>query len=371
MKTLYNFLLICIFLLPQVYTSYAFSLFIFFIILHFKYKHFVFSNLKLIVFLVIALSFCFMDPGVHHALSTKDILKPIIIVLIILSMGYYNPVEVDGKIILLISGCLIFSQLVYVLGISGITQYLDRIYPLNEEQMVWTHRSVSSINELGTVNIRGGGLYRNPNQYTKYLNLLYVLVLNLRFKSILKYILPVVFLVSILITGSRTGLIVFIAINLLQFITRKGSFLLPIFIGAVLFFISSIFTLRSLDIATGISSGSLTKRLPNIDYIVEHLDGKSLFIGNFYNENTVSNLLNADFIFDSDFLSVFFSFGLIGLVALAMIYYKLIKFSKIKYVAPIFLYFLTGGIVFDLNYFILINVTLFLAQFQSKDEDYI
>lgn len=366
MKKLFNILLICMFLLPQVNTSYTFILFIFFTILYFRYNYFFFSRLKSIVFYVFILSFIFIDPGVHHALDAKEILKPFIILLIILSLGSYKGFEVDWRIILLISGCLIFSQLVYVFGISGITQYLDGIYPINEEQMVWTHRSVSSINELFGVNIRGGGLYRNPNQYTKYLNLLYVLVLNIRFKSKLKYILPVVFLVSILLTGSRTGLIVFIFLNLLQYVPGKRSIVSPILLGAILLVVISNFELRSIEFTSAISSGSLTKRIPSIVYIIDQLNVKSLFIGNFYNEDTVSDLLNFNFMFDSDLLSVFFSFGFVGLLVLVMIYHKLIKFNKVKYVSPIFLYSITGGIVFDLNFFVLLNSILLLAKFKNK-----
>ena len=162
-----------------------------------------------------------------------------------------------------------------------------------------------------------------------------------------------------MLTGSRTGLIIFILINLAQLTTKNNSRLLFIFIGIVVYAISRNFTLRSFDISSGFSSGSLIQRIPSLDYIIQDLNVKSLFIGNFYNEDTISNLLSNNFMFDSDLLSIFFSFGLMGLVILTIIYYKLLKFSKIKYIAPIFLYSITGGIVFDLNYFILINIILF------------
>lgn len=373
MKKLFNILLIGVFLLPQVNTIYALNLLLFLFILKHRHEYFLYQKFTFLFFIITSLSFALalLNPDIHYYLSNKDILKPFLIVMIILLIGNYSRIEVNKKVLLFISVFLILSQFAYIFGIIGVTQLIDTIYPLNEEQIVWTHRSISDVNELSIVNIRAGGIYRNPNQYSKYLNLLYVLVLNVRIKSYTKYLISLAFLISILLTGSRAGLIIFILINLLQLLTKNNSRLLFIFIGIVVYTISRYFTLRSFDISSGFSSGSLTKRLPNIDYILQHLNVKSLFIGNFYNEGTISNLLSNNFMFDSDFLSIFFSFGLMGLVILTIIYYKLLKLSKIKYIAPIFLYSITGGIVFDLNYFILINVILLLAQFQSKHENHI
>jgi len=371
MKKLFNILLIGVFLLPQVNTVYALNLLLFLFILQQRHEYFIYRKFTILFFYITILSFALVNPDIHYDLSNKDILKPFLIVMITFLMGNYSRIEVNKKVLLFISVFVILSQLAYIFGIIGVTQLIDMIYPLNEEQIVWTHRSISDVNELRIVNIRGGGIYRNPNQYSKYLNLLYVLVLNVSIKSYTKYLISLAFLISILLTGSRTGLIIFILINILQLLTKNNARLLLIFIGIVAYTVSRYFTLRSFDMISGFSSGSLTKRLPNIDYIIQHLNVKSLFIGNFYNENTISNLLNNNFIFDSDFLSIFFSFGLMGLVILTITYYKLLKFSKIKYIAPIFLYSITGGIVFDLNYFILINIILLLAQFQSKHENHI
>lgn len=369
MKKLFNILLIGVFLLPQVNTVYALNLLLFLFILKHRHEYFLFQKFTFLFFLITSLSFALVNPDIHYYLNNKDIFKPVLNVMIILLIGNYSRIEVNKKVLLFISVFLILSQFAYIFGIIDVIQLIDSIYPFNEEQIVWTHRSISDVNELSIVNIRGGGIYRNPNQYSKYLNLLYVLVLNVRLKAHIKYLISFAFLISILLTGSRTGLIIFILINLAQLTTKNNSRLLFIFIGIVVYAISRNFTLRSFDISSGFSSGSLIQRIPSLDYIIQDLNVKSLFIGNFYNEDTISNLLSNNFMFDSDLLSIFFSFGLMGLVILTIIYYKLLKFSKIKYIAPIFLYSITGGIVFDLNYFILINIILLLAQFQSKHEN--
>ena len=162
-----------------------------------------------------------MDPTIYYVPDKKDVLKRIIIILIVCMAGVYNLIYVNKYLILFITFFIITSQIVYVFGISSITQIIDQIYPLNERNMVWTHRSIENINELTSVNIRAGGIYRNPNQFTKYINLLYIIILNCRFSEKFKYLSLFLIFGSILLTGSRTGIIVFAIVNIIYFKKRS------------------------------------------------------------------------------------------------------------------------------------------------------
>lgn len=361
MKKYYNIFLASIFLLPLNNIIYVYF---FITMLFFLTNRFIKFNknlLKVSFFFAIGLSLLFMNPSYYSSISTNDLVKSLTLVFFVLTIGTYKKIEIYTYLPVIILFLIVASQLSYVFNLTYLTEYIDKIYPFKEENKIWTHRSILNFNEIFNTNIRAGGIYRNPNQYTKYINLLYILILNTKLKLNNKIILSFIIFCSLLLTGSRSGLAIYLIINF--FFLKENYKLKQVYFAAAFLAIIvlsyDIETLRSFSFS---DFSSLSNRFPVITTITENLTFKSFLVGNFYGQGTISSIRHYSFMFDSDLLSIFFRYGFLGTSILFSIYYKMSQKSHFLYISIMLTYCITSGIFNDISFFILITMILLLTK---------
>jgi hypothetical protein len=361
MKKYYNLFLASVFLLPLYNITYIYFFITILFFIKTRFIRFDKNLLKVSFFFIVGLSLLFMNPYYYSFISINDFAKSLLLIFFVLIVGTYEKIEIYKYVPVIILFLIIASQLSYVFNLTYLTDYIDEIYPFNEENKIWTHRSIINLNELFNTNIRAGGIYRNPNQYTKYINLLYILILNTQLKINKKIIISIIIFCSILLTGSRSGLAIYLIIN---FLFLKENFKLMkiyfyVFLTSITVLSFDIETLRSFSF---LDFGSLSKRFPVIKIITENLTLKSFLVGNFYGQETISSIRNYSFMFDSDLLSTFFRYGFLGTSILFSIYYKISEKSHFIYISTILMYAITSGVFNDISFFILITMIVLLTK---------
>lgn len=373
-SNLFN-VLICIgFIAPQINVFYILSIALYSIVSRnefnmFNSKKTVFLKLSVAVIFLLSLALSWLDIGFYF---NNDIIKPLLILILIYNLNDHGVKYVlNAKLIYLLFILLLVTQLAYVLNFEFIKTVIDKFYPFDESQVVWTHRSVYDIDIANNFQIRAGGIYRNPNQYAKYINLLYIVFLSstgFEKKSHISFSL-LTFL-TILLTGSRTGLLVFILISLLYYRKFNVGKIFIFVAGLGMLYIASQVDLRVFDILSELSGkGSLTHRQAGLDYLMNNTSLWELFFGHYYNEITINTLRQGQLMFDGDLISSLFSYGIIGLSILYLLYYRIIRKNKQLLLLPIFLYGVTGGLLQDLNFIILLSTIISCQELNIGNEN--
>lgn len=194
---------------------------------------------------------------IFNALSeTEFYLASVIKLMYLTSLVLLFPLTKNNKIFnktILICVILIFiSQISYYFQISFVLNFIDNFYAreqfFNSSEILVADGGYSG----SFANLRFGGIYRNPNQCGRMITLLFaVFLLNTkRGIKIIDIFLFFLFFASILLTGSRTALFVFILLIFIRFfIYFKRNLKKTIFISSIffLFFFSLNFSGRIFD----------------------------------------------------------------------------------------------------------------------------
>ncbi|MDA7621611.1 hypothetical protein N8610_03135, partial [Akkermansiaceae bacterium] len=198
--------------------------------------------------------------------------------------------KINKKFIYTILAFLIVSQLAYVFDLPQVKDMIDSVYPYDEEKTVWTHRSVYDLDELSNFQIRAGGIYRNPNQYSKYVNLIFIVILaNNRYKRMNHMIFSAICLLTILLTGSRTGFAVFLVSSVVYYVKVKDIKACVCLFFFPLVYIVVNFSLRVFDVFGTLDvGGSLNLRLSGFQYVLNNSSFLELLIGNYYSEGVIN-----------------------------------------------------------------------------------
>lgn len=373
---IFNFLILICFLAPQIDITYLISILLFVLVsktqINSSTNHEIYVIKGLFFFIFpISLFLSYLSIGPYF---NKDVLKPILILILIFNLNEnLIKFKVNKKLIFLILLTLIVSQLAYVLNIESIKQIIDKFYPFVESQMVWTHRSINDIDFINNFQIRAGGIYRNPNQYSKYINLLYIIFLSsYSFKKATNTIIILLCLFTIILTGSRSGILIFLVINLLYYRKFKFGKKLIYLFSIALIYISSQISLRVFSFISEFNSesGSLINRLDGLNYLINNTNFYEIFIGHFYNETTINSFTQDKIMFDGDLISSLFSFGIIGFVLIYLFYLKIIYKNNNFIILPIFLYGITGGLLQDLGFIILLSIIIGCQKLVKQNENY-
>jgi hypothetical protein len=179
--------------------------------------------------------------------------------------------------------------------------------------------------------------------------------------------LPLTF-ISIILTGSRTGLIIVILLTGYKiFFIQKISFfkktVILIFSIFIIILLGSL-NLRSLDFDIGAKSSIGLK----IEFLSAYLNAASesgtilsIFFGNFNYLFDTKNLLGNPMLsrFDSEVGYIIYSLGLFGLISIVFFYYNLKRKTDIYYnfLLIILLWMISSTILFSLKF----NLVYFIA----------
>ena len=137
----------------------------------FNFRSFLFNHQKFIFLALFITAFTSNLLGNENFifLSTNDLIKNTLLLVFVILLADYKTYSLRLSMILATIGFLIFSQLTYVFDLTFFKNIIDNFYPVEDRFLVWTHRSIASVQDFIDLNIRAGGIYRNPNQYSKYL----------------------------------------------------------------------------------------------------------------------------------------------------------------------------------------------------------
>lgn len=136
---------------------------------------------------------------------------------------------------------ILLSQICYLYNIASLTSIFNRFYDLSGKGLELYGISVESIDiaNVASGGTRLGGIYYNPNNCASYISVIYAMGLCELNKIRIKHFVSIVFvslvLFSLIISGSRTSLFVFVA-STLYYLHVRGKSLRkywPLFILAI------------------------------------------------------------------------------------------------------------------------------------------
>lgn len=367
-KLLQNVFFVAIFLLPNSIIYYG--IMYLFLLLTMENS---FPKRALPYFLVIAILFSFIL-NIGGYFNLKDLLVALNISFLLFFFPYtFKNVSINIKTIYIISFAILLSQLIFTLEITPLSNLVESIYKRDESEHEFTRFITSSF--------RNGGLYYNPNQASKYLTSLLTLVLVLNFKNKDKLVISLLLLISVFMTGSRTGFIVAVVIFTLYSVfilkSKLTSFFMFLF-GGLIIFIQGIGT-RSLNIQ---ETGSFDYKINALfDYISKvSLDGNyiNLLFGNFttsypvlLRKYSLSSLY--EFGFDAEIGMLVSSYGLMFILLYILFYigvFKKLNRTNFIIIIPFLLWPFTSTILFSIKtsivYMSVLSIVIGIKKQNSK-----
>lgn len=284
----------------------------------------------LVVLLPIILSILF---NFQNA-SVKAFQSTFTIFLYFACFPFVGKVQVRNNYLYFCLAYIFISQIVYLLGIPGLTTFFDRLYPITDELMQNKYDYIQSNIGYGVLlDFRLGGIYHNPNHCSKYLTMLMVLFLSVNHSKNDKNVIYFMLITygGILLTGSRTGFVIGSLIAYFGFIRNNK---LPrwvrylVFGGAllsILYLLQTGNSLRGLNVEEGLEGSANIKwvtflyylQTENslVAYLFGHLDA-SLFKGG------IGDVMGA---FDSEYGNLTFQFGFVGVIGIFLFYWIVAK----------------------------------------------
>lgn len=266
--------------------------------------------------------------------SVKAFQSTFVIFLYFACFPFVGKVQVRNTYLYVCLAYIFISQIVYLLGIPGLTAFFDRLYPITDELMQHKYDNIQSNIGYGTMlDFRLGGIYHNSNHCSKYLTMLMAFFLSLNYSKKSKEVIYFILIAygGILLTGSRTGFVVGSLIVYLGFIRNNKIsgwiryLIWGIAIGGILYILQTGNSLRGLNIEEGLEGSANMKwetflyylQTENslVAYLFGHLD-TSLFQGG------IGDVMNA---FDSEYGSMTFRFGFVGVIGILLFYWNVAK----------------------------------------------
>lgn len=317
--------------------------------------------------------------NLNQDISSKSLISTATILLYFFCFPLVGKVKIYNGYFYFVLGFIMVSQLAYAFDIHFMESILDSVYPLTEEEVAETYAK-ETVNASNILQFRLGGIYHNANQASKYISFLLAAFLCLNYEKPIKQLLPfvVLFFLSALLTGSRTGFIVVSLIITVFFllVERKSKrwrtvVVVVTFIAAFLLLFSgesSVF--RGLNVRQGFNDSANVKfdafsyYLSSENTIIKLLFG-SLDTSKFASTVTVANVMRS---FDSDYGDIIYCYGFVGFVSIFVYFFKLfmrlIKEQRVFFV--LLLWMFTSTIVVSYRAFFIFMLLLSIVYNSSK-----
>lgn len=305
----------------------------------------------MIVSLIITL---FLNYGKSYAII-KDVFRVIALIIILTSFARLKGGVIIKQYIVIAALFLIISQFAFALKITPIMDLIKTYYPMEDEGNLYIRLENYSFSNFGIQRL--GGIYYNPNQYARYIELVLIALLC-EFRQFRRTELLIIFpliVLSIAATGSRTSFLVFLFILLFflyfnKLFTPKKIILLSVATLGVLSYliISTNFAdLRMLKVSEGLDSSFNTKLNVLMDYFAENISILSLLFGNISGMVLIIKynigILGTDF----DIGNIIVYYGFVFLIILGIFLTKVYKkySNKYKIIFPILLWMFSSAII--------------------------
>lgn len=272
----------------------------------------------------------------YHA-SSKYLLTAVSILLMFVLFPFAGSTKIPRVYYYIAIGFILFSQLVYLFNLPFFEGLFDYFYPVrgSDERLVnymKTHISYGSI-----LDFRLGGLFRNPNQAARFVTAITAVYLidhrSETNRNTIYFLLLSGF--SVLLTGSRTGFVIFALIVLLFYIapgqlsrTTKYLLLLGGSIPVVIALMSlDLSGMRGLNVERGFQDSIGLKIEVFIDYLLQPNSFFHLVFGygdiDTFMPSSYTMLDN----FDSEIGDVVYTYGFLGFLAVIMFYVRCFRMT--------------------------------------------
>lgn len=271
--------------------------------------------------------------------SSKYFLATISLLLLLICFPLSNGCSIPKMYFYIAISYIFLSQLVYVFHVSSLISFFERFYPIGADDVNAYTYMLENIDISSALNYRHGGLFHNANQTARYICVISVAFFALykdeKVKDILLYI--ILSLSSILMTGSRTGLVVY-SLSFLLFlhinpnVVKRTEFL--IYIVIVIFvlplFIVGSSQIRGFNISQGFEDSANIKLDVLKDYFSQNNSIFHLLFG--YSDTklfvpTTSTIMS---IFDSEYGDLIFDYGFLGFILVIGFYIKCFRLCEKK-----------------------------------------
>lgn len=298
-----------------------------------KSKKFILPTLLVSTCIIISVIIS-LGTGIHR--SNKFLLTAIDILMLFILFPFAEDSKIPNRYYYFAIGFILFSQVIYLFDLRFIQNLFETLYPVSESDEGIFNYMRENISVAGIFKFRLGGLYRNPNQAARFITLITtVYLIDNKDKSIKKVLLftSVCFL-SVIMTGSRTGLVVFILL-VAYFIystpqlSRNQKYPL-LFIGVVAllpFFVIEVEDLRAFQVEQGLSNSANLKWLVFADYLSQQNSFAHLAFGYADPDTFIPTTYTLMTKFDSEYGNMIYAYGILGSLAFFYFYYVCFKQS--------------------------------------------
>lgn len=318
----------------------AFFIFVpFAFIFLFDYKKKVNSEIfKYLILLTLIIVASFIVNINEFYVDNKSIFRSIVLIIMLLSYGRTRGYKILYPYIYIAIIVLFASQFSSALNISFINSIINSYY-INEVEGNFEVVSMIDFSQFGI--FRLGGIYINPNNYASFLGLVLTVILCeiKQFSRLGIIALFILIPLSLVATGSRTGLIVlvFTAIYYLYsskvMSLKKAVFITIIFSAVVSVFLFNSVTdhYRILKVDEGIDNSIGVKINLLIDYINSDPTIDKLLFGNFSGEALQSYIGIYFSGMDFEIGNLILYYGFLFLITIVFFYTKIFKKMLPKY----------------------------------------
>lgn len=295
-----------------------------------------FSIVKFLLCSVIFISFFYSFITVSHE-SDKYIRASAFLMMLIMFFPFTGTSQIHSSYFFIAIGFILFTQLIYLFNLPSLQATLERLYPVEELTAKSFEYMTENISNSNIFNFRLGGVFRNPNQCARYICLISAGYLADRHNENLRKIGLYVLLsfISVLLTGSRTGLVV-LSLIIFVFLYRnhsikrniKVALVLLVMIAIVPSFFAGSTRFRGFNVSQGFNDSANVKWYVLMDYLSQHNSPFHLLFG--YGDVKTFQPLNINVlpIFDSEYGELIYTYGFVGLILVVIFYFKSIRLCR-------------------------------------------
>lgn len=291
---------------------------------------------KIKYLLIGSIAFSLLLNSIVGLASSKSILTTVNLLLMLLLFPFVTDVRIRNVFLYIAIIYVIVSQITMFVNVPAISSFYEALYPLTEENGDYYQYVLSTANSGNISGYRLAGLFRNPNQCSKYVTLItavFLLDSKIPFIKSLHFLGIAAF--SVIMTGSRTGLVVFMTLIFVSLFLKESvsktskhlSIVLLVFLAAVLLNMASDF--RGLRVDDGLNDSANSKFGAVIDYLSHEFDLIYFLFGHLdqYLFVASSDLVHPTL--DCEYGNMIFNYGFIGFTLYIIFFCRLYKnFSK-------------------------------------------
>lgn len=282
----------------------------------------------------------------------KDKFRVIVLILLFISFARLKGEKILKQYIYVAILFLVLTQMSFAFNISFITDIVKTFYAEGSE---YAERKLTNYYSYDLANYgiaRLGGIFFNPNQYARNLELIFITLLceSKQFRRLDFFILIPIIIFSILATGSRTSLIVLIIIIIMHFystkiITVRNFFIIGLIAGILIPYLmanTNLGDFRSLKIDEGMDNSFGIKLQLLSMYFKSIVDPMTLIIGNISYDILIYKygiqIIGTDFDIGNIIILYGFSFFILYTIFCIIIYKKMLPQYRIVFCILIWMF---------------------------------